>query len=595
MSPILAAALAAGNPQVPVDYYLSFENAAHHEASITATFAALPDEPLVVRMARSSPGRYALHEFARNVDDVSATDGKGNPLEIVREDPYRWIVKGHDGVVKFHYTLYADRADGTYSQVDTSHAHLNMPATLAWSEALADRPVSVRITPYRADWKVATQLEPTDHPYMFRAPDLQYLMDSPVEISNFDLREWQVTHKGETATIRLAVHHGGTRENVDTLEARTKKIVDAHIALWDDLPDYDYGTYTFLADYLPWVSGDGMEHRNSTVVSSSQSLTDGKFGQLGTISHEYFHGWNVERMRPADLEPFDFTKADVSQHLWLAEGFTTYYDDLLRLRAGDIGREEFLAGTAGLLTYVLASPATRDSSPAEMSRNAPYMDAAKANDPDNFINSKLSYYPYGAAIGIGLDLALRARGTSLDAFMRALWASNGATGVPYRDADIEARLAEVSDPAFARKFMETMVHGDTLPDYDTLLAPMGYRFVPAAPDKGSLGFVQLAFDGPRAILASNSVRGTAVYRAGLDRGDEVVSVNGRKIASMADWKAALASLEPGSEAVLRWKRRDGSAGSSTVTVDRDPSMKIEAMEPDAAQAAMRKEWLGESE
>ena len=591
---VLLSALALSSAPVPVDYYLSFENAAHREASIVATFAALPDEPLVVRMARSSPGRYALHEFAKNVDDVWATDSEGNRLTVRRDNPYEWVVEGHDGVVAFHYTLYADRADGTYSQVDTSHAHLNIPATLVWSEALADRPVSVRITPYAASWKVATQLEPTDHPYMFRAPDLAYLLDSPIELSDFDLREWQVTHKGETATIRLAVHHTGEASEVDKLERRTRAIVDAHIAMWDDLPDYDYGTYTFIADYLPWASGDGMEHRNSTILSSSLTLAQGNFNQVGTVSHEYFHGWNVERLRPADLEPFDFTRADVSQHLWLAEGFTSYYDDLLRYRAGDISEEDLYRGLAGTILFTQMSPARPGSSPTEMSINAPYMDAATSVDPDNFINSKLSYYTYGAAVGLGLDLELRTRfGVSLDDYMRALWNAHGATGIPYTDDDLVRMLAKVSgDDAFARTFFATVVHGDALPDYGALFAKAGLILAPSAPDKPYLGFVSLDYRDGRAIIANNLVRGSSLYEAGLDRGDEILAIGNHTIDHATDWIKATQGLTPGTEVVISWKRRSGEVGHSRAVVGASPGLSLTpAKDASEDEIALRQRWL----
>lgn len=595
---LFAALLAASSPQVPVDYYLSFENAAHREASITATFAALPDEPLVVRMARSSPGRYALHEFAKNIDDVWAVDSRGKKLTVRHDDPYEWVVEGHDGAVAFHYTLYADRADGTYSQVDTSHAHLNIPATLVWSEALTDRPVSVRIVPYAANWKVATQLEPTDHSYVFRAPDLAYLMDSPIEISDFDLREWQVTHKGETATIRMAVHHSGETWEVDKLEQRAKAIVDAHIALWDDIPDFDFGTYTFIADYLPWASGDGMEHRNSTILTASSTLEDGGFWQVGTVSHEFFHAWNAERLRPADLEPFDFTKADISQHLWLVEGFTNYYDGLLQYRAGDIEEEQFLSGMASLLNFTSLSPARPGSSPSEMSRNAPYMDAASSIDPDNFANSKLSYYTYGAAVGFGLDLEMRTRfGVSLDDYMRALWKKYGATAIPYTDADLVRTLADVTgDKDFAEHFFATVVHGDTLPDYQGLLAKFGYGFVNASPDKASFGPLSFDFEGESATISNNTVRGSPFYEAGLDRGDEILSVDGTAIASMEDWKKAIAALSPGAEVVIDWKRRDGQKGRSKVKAVVQPMLTISPYEAiNEEQKALRGDWLGSTE
>ncbi|UOQ76319.1 hypothetical protein MUN84_17345 [Hymenobacter sp. 5516J-16] len=150
---LLALPLAFSQPvqaQAPVQYKLAFPNAVHHEARIIATFQELPAGPLQVRMARSSPGRYALHEFAKNVYDVQATDAKGKTLTVSRPDPYGWTVAGHDGTVIFTYTLFGDRTDGTYAGIDARHAHLNIPATLAYAQGLEQRPAQVTFVLPRA-------------------------------------------------------------------------------------------------------------------------------------------------------------------------------------------------------------------------------------------------------------------------------------------------------------------------------------------------------------------------------------------------------------------------------------------------------------
>ncbi len=122
-----------------------------------------------------------------------------------------------------------------------------------------------------------------------------------------------------------------------------QKVVAQQIAIFGETPAYDYGTYTFLADYMPQISGDGMEHRNSTVISQARSLAAGKFSQIQTLSHEFFHSWNVERIRPAELEPFDFTRANATPSLWLAEGFTQYYGPLAVVRAGEMPVADYIA------------------------------------------------------------------------------------------------------------------------------------------------------------------------------------------------------------------------------------------------------------
>ncbi|PZQ54928.1 MAG: hypothetical protein DI570_22540 [Phenylobacterium zucineum] len=336
----------------PVQYEISFANAAHHEAQVTATFRGASAGPLSVRMSRSSPGRYAIHEFAKNVYRVTATDGTGKPLAVTRTDPYSWSVAGHDGTVKLTYTLYADRGDGTYSQVDPTHAHLNMPATFLWAPGWDDKAIRVTFRP-QPGWKVATQLPAAaGEAGVFWAPNLQYFMDSPTELSDFALREWQVGDQ----TFRLALHHAGTDADVDVYVEKLKKLVPAHIAVYGEAPRFDHGTYTFIADYLPQITGDGMEHRNSTVITNVQSLYRANFAQLGTASHELFHAWNVERIRPAELEPFDFTRANPTPSLWLAEGFTSYYGPLLIRRAGLSSVDEYLKDLGPLLSGVINSP-----------------------------------------------------------------------------------------------------------------------------------------------------------------------------------------------------------------------------------------------
>src|SRR5690606_26958848 len=173
-------------------YTVSFENAVHHQALIRASFPDLGSGPLTLRMGRSSPGRYALHEFAKNLYGFKATDSKGNALKVHRPDPYQWEVSGHDGQVNIEYILFADRGDGTYSQIDLTHAHLNIPAALMSAPGLEKRRIEVSFDlPEGLDWKVATQL-PLVSGTTHSAPDFQYFMDSPIEISDFDLRSFEV-------------------------------------------------------------------------------------------------------------------------------------------------------------------------------------------------------------------------------------------------------------------------------------------------------------------------------------------------------------------------------------------------------------------
>ena len=597
---ILAVLFASSSQaQAPVEYDVSFDNAVHHEARITVTWRDIGDEPLQLRMSRSSPGRYALHEFGKNVYNVWVVDGEGDPLEFTRPDPYQWDVAGHDGTVSVTYTLYADRADGTYSGIDLTHAHLNIPATFMWARGMDDRPVTVTFFPSDESWKVATQLVPTDDPYVYTAPDLQYFLDSPTLLSDFDMRSWDIAQGEKTYTIRLVLHHDGTEEDLDIYFEKARAVVDAQIDIFGELPDFDYGTYTFIANYLPHVSGDGMEHRNSTILTSTQSLVEADFGQLGTLSHEFVHAWNVERIRAADLEPFDFERANMTDTLWFGEGFTSYYGELAIRRAGEQSVRDFASSLTYWINTVTNSPGRNFASPPGMSMQAPFVDAASAIDPTNFSNTFISYYTYGAALGVALDLAIRERfeDLTLDSLMQYLWQEYGRPEIPYTNEDLRDALATVTgNRRFADDFFDSYVFDSRLPDYETLLAQAGLLLRKSNAGSAFLGPVSFEFEGRDAIIASNTRIGTPLYEAGLGRGDRIVAVDRLNITSEGRWNNAIRRYSPGDSAVIRYRQR-GVERSAEVTFEEDPAVEVvtfEAAGLDVSneQRVFRRAWLG---
>jgi predicted metalloprotease with PDZ domain len=596
---LLAAPLAAQTGRV--EYEIAFPNAAQHEAEVTAVFRGAPrGQPLRVRMSRSSPGRYALGNFAKNVYDVRATDGAGRPLRVSRPDAHGWDVAGHDGTVRVRYTVWGDRVDGTYLGIDRSHAHLNMPATFAWARVMERAPVRLTVRP-NPGWRVATQLRPTADPAVFTAPDLQWFMDSPVEVGPVTVREWSGTHGGRTSTWRVAVHHLGTAAQVDSFTAMVRRVVDEQIAIWGEPAAYDHGVYTFIADYLPWAARDGMEHRNSTVLTRPGSLAGEaeRLALLGTVSHEFFHSWNMERLRSRALEPFDLENEDASGELWLGEGFTRYYDQLTLRRAGFITDSAYAGVLSGLANTPLTAPGWRRAPLVEMSMRAPLHDGFVSPDPTNQQNVHVSHYAGGASTALALDLMLRTRfGRTLDDYMRLLWRRHGrpqtpalAPANPYTLADLRAALAEVAgDPAFAADFFRRHVEGTETADYDRLLSAAGFRVVKAAPGQPFLG-APLA-DDTASVRVGDPLQTGSLYPAGITGGDRIHAVDGEPTPTAAALDALLARHRPGDVVRMEVSGR-GQRFTVPVTLRERPDVRVVPVDaPTEAQLAFRRSWLG---
>lgn len=580
---------------------------------VEVIFRDLPTQPLELRMSRSSPGRYALHEFAKNVYDVEVADLVGRTLAVSRPNPHEWDVPGHGGELRVRYKVFGDLIDGTYLAVDATHAHLNMPAALMWARGLEKRPIQVTfVAPGGRAWKVGTQLFPTSDPLTFTAPNLQYLMDSPSEFGEFSLASFSVPFRAgtATATFRIALHHDGTEDDLRRYAVDVEKVVREQRAIYGELAPYDTGTYTFIADYLPHADGDGMEHRNSTVLTSSGALRNARQrqGLIGTVAHEFFHSWNVERIRPRSLEPFDFEDANMSGELWLAEGFTQYYGPLVLRRAGLATLETFVEGIGRTIGAVTLGPGRRFRSAVEMSQLAPFVDAARSVDPTNFGNTFISYYTHGAAIALGLDLTLRDRtnGTvTLDDFMRAMWQKHGKPGVgvpgyvetPYTLQDVRTRLAEVSgDATFASDFMNRFVEGREIVPYERLLARAGLVLRKRNAGRAWLGNVPFNH-GPGGARVSAAARfGTPAYQAGLDRDDIVTSLDGTSIETAQALTNVLARHNPGDTVAIVFTRR-GSSVSRTLTLAEDPSIDVVLVEAAGrplteTERTFRDAWLG---
>ncbi|MDB4292009.1 PDZ domain-containing protein [Maribacter sp.] len=577
-------------------YLISFENAVHHEATVTVTFPDINTDTLSVRMSRTSPGRYALHEFAKNVYGLKAFDSKGNALQVIRPNPYEWQIIGHDGTVQINYIVFANRGDGTYSQIDETHAHLNIPATFIYAPGLQDREIHVNFK-VREDlgWKVATQLQQLSDG-MYSAPNLAYFMDSPSELSAYHLREFEVTDaNGNQQNIRLALHHNGSEAESDAYFEQVKKVVLAEKEVYGELPVFDFGEYTFLACYLPNASGDGMEHRNSTILTSTRSLVDGGMERnIGTVSHEFFHAWNVERIRPKSLEPFDFEEANMSGELWFAEGFTSYYTGLILCRAGIVSPEKYVEGLTRTFNYVWNSPARQFFNPIEMSFQAPFVDAATSVDPVNRENTFISYYSYGSVLGLALDLSLREQGLHLDDYMKMVWQAYGKTEKSYVIKDLHNTLNEYAGKAFGDAFFNTYIYKSGMPAYEKLLSSVGVT-LKGTPEKPYLGISAILDGDGHGAVTSNPKIGSPAYKAGMDKGDVIMAINNMPFPTGENFDTYIEKFKVGDSLSVSFERF-GKEKTTQVILESNPNYSIFLMEkeggvPSSEVLEKRKQWL----
>ncbi len=575
--------------QAPIEYTLNLDQIHHHELGVTITFDGVASDTLEIRMPEASPGRYAVHHFTKNLYNEQATDLQGNNVNLIRTSQSSWKIPVTSNAVKFSYTLYGNHADGTYAGFDATKVHMNMPATFAYGVGLDDREIALNIDlADHANWTIATQLV-QESENRFTAPNYYYFYDSPTMVGDIKRRSWQVGDQ----TIEVAMQHLGTDDELDAYTEWIKKIVAAEQNVFGELPRFDYGRYTFLISYTPWVEGDAMEHRNSTVCTSKGNLSLHAPLLIGSIAHEFFHAWNIERIRPKSLEPFDFDHANLSGELWFGEGFTNYYDELAQCRAGVVSKEKFLHTATKTLNAVINSPARSYRTPIQMSHNASFVDAATSIDETNYLNNFISYYTYGEFLGLALDLSIRSefQKLTLDNYMRAMWIKYGKTEIPYTLNDLQTTLAEVTGSTrFANKFFEEYIYQSKIPDMPKLFDHVGIEMIEAKPHLIYLGSVSVDAQG---VLSGKIQKGTALYEAGLDIGDQIISINELTISEETSFDMLIKQLTLNKSYPIVYNQM-GTIKSAMLTTTPSPEIELKFAEKMKEKTnTARLHWLGQ--
>jgi predicted metalloprotease with PDZ domain len=384
----------------------------------------------------------------------------------------------------------------------------------------------------------------------------------------------------ENQQFRMAVHQRGSPETVKAYAKKAQSVVLEAEGVFGGFPKFDNGSYTFLMDYVPYAFGDGMEHRDSTSISGPIDLKDSADEALDTVSHEFFHAWNVRRIRPRSLEPFDFERANMCGELWFAEGFTSYYGPLMIERAGLSTLDHFVREVGGSVNRVLNAPGHEVFSVVEMSEQAPFVDAARSIDSTNFRNTFISYYTYGAALAFGLDLSVREHfpGKSLDDWMRVMWHRHPDIEKPYDLKDLESALAEATgDAEFAANVFKHHIIGREPLDYVALVQAAGLQLRKIHAGTPWIGATRPDANSDGVKLTEVALRGSPIYAAGLEMGDTITHCDGKAVKKTDDLQSCVAKHALGEQLTLEYISRGGTK-SATVAVAEDPAVELVTFE-----------------
>jgi predicted metalloprotease with PDZ domain len=577
-------------PLAPVLINLGMPQPSTHYFEVAISLADAGSSPVDLVMPIWTPGSYLVREFSRNVQEFSARDESGNALrwEKTRKNVWR-VYPVQPGGVTASYRVYAFESSVRTSLLDDSHAFVNPATVFMYVDGRLASPYLVRIEAPPGWERVSTALETAPgEPGEFIAPDFDTLVDSPIEIGR--QREYGFFLDGVPHIVSI---YGEGNEDPERLCADLQRLGAEAAAVTGEIP---YSRYVFLISLLS-EGGGGLEHADSTALHVNRWGFRPETGYrkfLNLAAHELFHAWNVKRIRPAALGPFDYGNENYTRLLWFCEGLTEYYADQLMRRAGFVTSKEYLEELSRTIKAVQETPGRLVESLAEASFDA--WIKFYRQDPHSQ-NATISYYTKGGLVGMILDLELRHRNAaaSLDTVMRFLYTEyykNSQRG--FTEAELREAFEQVAGGSLAEIF-DGYIYGTAELDFERYLGYAGLKFEPVpAPEGGSipgyLGIAAQTVDG--RLLVAGVPSGSPAWHAGLSVGDEIVALN--------DFRASQDMLparieEAGPEARLEFLiSRNGLIRRITVVTGSKPlnEYRLRKVErPTGEQRALYGAWL----
>lgn len=543
---------ARAQQQEPIRYELSFPRPANHYVEVEARFPAAGRAELDVFMPVWTPGSYLVREYSRNVEKVSASGPDGQALGVTKTSKNHWRVQtGGARDVRFTYRVYSREMGVRTNWVEDAFALINGAATFITLSDGMSRPhmVSLSLPP---QWKRSISgLQDGRTPHTFTAATYDQLVDSPIVAGNPAIHEFRVAGKPHYLVNVNEPPFWDVARSV----ADVQKLVEQNLRFWGALP---YDKYVFLN--VLTESGGGLEHQNSVTMMASRWATRTRrryVRWLGLVSHEYFHLWNVKRLRPVELGPFNYDVENYTRSLWVAEGLTDYYGGMMLRRAGLISDDEMFEDLSGAIIELQTTPG-RLVQPLELASFDAWIKEYRGDE--NSPNVAISYYTKGAVVGFLLDAKIRratAGGRSLDDVMRTALArfsaSRGYTPAEFRQVVNETAGTDLS--AWMQRSLETTEELD----YTEALEWFGLRFVPSPPSRGFGG--QITWQGLRLrsdnnrLVVSQVRRDTPAESSGINVDDEIVALDEYRLRA-DQWDARADLYQPGDTVSVLVSRRD---------------------------------------
>ena len=548
---------------------------------ISMSFPSGGDESLEVSLPTWRPGKYSILDPVGTLRSFGAFSASGRALEHKKIAKSTWRIKTSAvDEVTVRYSIYANSLGDRTRHVDATHAFLSGSAVFMYTPKLRMAPVRVRIKA-PASWKIAGGLELSqDDPRTLVAPNYDVLVDSPLELGEHDLIRFEAGGKPH----EIVIWPRGVRHDAANLIEDFTKIIDAQAAIFGSMP---FKRYVFLI-HASSRAGGGTEHLNSTIMQTSRTSVEGSEDRsssykrfLGLVSHEYFHTWNVKALRPVGINPYNYLQENYTDLLWVAEGTTSYYTDLILARNGLNKAQKYVDGLGSSINSSRLKPGTRHQSVSDSSFDA--WTTFNERSQDDY-NTEVSIYSRGSLVSLALDMELRQRSkgkTDLDAVMRAMFERFPLSGPGYSQADLIAVMDELSSSSFANFFKRHVDGTERLPLEQSLLTvglelhfkanqderdeeedeeeAEGDKETPepeadAEPKlKAYLG-LRLSSGGSGSNVSRVHSDGPA-YSAGILPGDEIIAMNGRRLRS-GDLDKRLKRLEPGQTVTLHLLRED---------------------------------------